>query len=88
MTWQWVRDNWDWIDKTFSGDKSYDEYPRYTAAILSTREQLDEYINFFGPMRSNIALSRVIEVGINEITNKIATIERDGEAVRKALLDL
>lgn len=88
MTWQWVRDNWDWIDKTFSGDKSYDEYPRYTAAILSTQKQLDEYITFFGPMQSNLALSRVIEIGINEITNKIATIERDGEAVRKALLDL
>lgn len=87
-TWQWIRDNWCWIDQTFSGDKSFDEYPRYVAATLTTPDQLDEYHNFFGPMQSNPALSRVIGMGIDEIKNRINIIECDGGPVHKALLDL
>jgi aminopeptidase N len=88
LTWQWIRDNWDWINQTFSGDKSYDEYPRYAATALITDEQLDEYRDFFTPMQSDPALSRVIEMGINEIKNRIDTIARDGKSVRNALLEI
>ncbi|HUC96595.1 MAG TPA: M1 family metallopeptidase, partial [Candidatus Saccharimonadales bacterium] len=70
-TWEWVRNNWDWINTTFGGDKSYDDYPRYTANALSTQKQLDEYIEFFGNLRSDPSLTRVIDMGINEITNRV-----------------
>jgi aminopeptidase N len=86
-TWQWVRDNWDWIDATFAGDKSYDDYPRYVANALSTQKYLDEYNEFFGPLKSDPALKRVIEMGINEMTMRIKLIERDSKSVRKVLLD-
>lgn len=86
-TWQWIRDNWNWINQTFSGDKSYDEYPRYVAATLSTVEQFNEYKQFFEPMLTNPALTRVITMGINEIKNRVDSIERDGETVRQALLN-
>jgi aminopeptidase N len=88
QTWQWIRDNWEWINKTFSGDKSLDEYPRYIATALSTPEQLDEYMEFFKPMQTNLALNRVIEIGINEIKNRIDMIERDSESVKNTLLNL
>ena len=88
ITWQWIQDNWKWIDKTFSGDKSYDEYPRYVAMTLATEKQYDEYCTFFEPMKSNQALKRIIEIGINEIRSKIDTIERDGQSVCNALLNL
>ena len=87
-TWKWLRDNWSWINITFSGDKSYDDFPRYAAAILSTTKQLREYESFFRPMLINPALTRVIEMGINEITNRIDLIKSDGKAVRKALSNL
>jgi aminopeptidase N len=87
-TWEWVRDNWDWINSTFGGDKSYDDYPRYCAMALSTKEQLDEYIKFFDALRSDPALTRVIDMGINEITNRVNLIEKNGKAVRSALLKL
>jgi aminopeptidase N len=88
QTWRWLCDNWDWIDSTFGGDKSYDDYPRYAAMALSSRKQLDEYIKFFKPKRSDPSLTRVIDMGINEITNRIKIIEKDAALVRKALLDL
>lgn len=88
QTWQWMRDNWQWIEKICKGDKSYDDYPKIAASSLRTNTQLDEYREFFTPKLSDPALSRVIEIGINEITNRISTIERDKEAVRKALLNL
>jgi aminopeptidase N len=87
-TWQWIRDNWDWINLTFGGDKSYDGYPQYAAMSLSTQPQLDEYLAFFGKLRSDPSLTRVIDMGINEITNRVSIIDRDAAVVRKALLDL
>lgn len=87
-TWQWLLDNWDWIETTFNGDKSYDMFPRYAATALSTREQLASYINFFGPKQAEPALARTIELGIKEIEGRIELLERDGEDVRSALLRL
>ena len=87
-TWQWVRDNWAWIEKLFSGDKSYDAYPRYIAAILTTRQQLAEYKAFFTPMIDQPALTRNIEVGMVELQHRVSLIESEASAVRQRLLDL
>lgn len=85
IAWQWVRDNWAWIKKTFGGDKSYDDYPRYSALGLVTRQQLEEYKAFFTPMQDEPALKRVIAMGISEIEGRVELIERDSAAVREAL---
>lgn len=88
LTWRWIRENWDWIIKTFKGDKNYDDYPRYAGSTLMSKVQLDEYIKFFGPKKSDPSLTRIIEMGINEITDKVNLLERDGESVRRELLNL
>jgi aminopeptidase N len=75
--WKWLRDNWSWIEKTFSGDKSYDSFPRYAASSFNTRKLLEEYQAFFGPMQDQPALSRNITMGIEELENRISWIERD-----------
>lgn len=88
LAWQWLQDNWSWVVKTFSGDKSYDDFPRYAASSLVTRQQLEEYRTFFGPMKDIAALSRVITMGISEIEGRVELIERDAPAVRSALAKL
>lgn len=88
QTWKWVRDNWDWIKNTFGGDKSYDDYPRYVAMALSTQKQLDEYLEFFDALRSDPSLTRVIDMGINEIKSRVNIIEKNSESVQKTLLNL
>lgn len=86
--WKWLRDNWAWIEKTFSGDKSYDDFPRYAASGLITRQQLDEYRDFFAPLKANPALTRVITMGTSELEGRVELIERDSDAVRAALREL
>lgn len=86
QTWQWIRDNWDWIEKTFKGDMGYDDYPRYAATSLSTKKQLAEYKEFFEPLRTVPELKRTIEMGINEIEARVELIERDKREVQEALL--
>lgn len=86
--WQWVKDNWDWIEKTYSGDKSFDDFPRYAATGLVTAEQLEDYKTFFTPKMEIPALKRVIQLGISEIGARVELIERDSQAVHQALADL
>ena len=85
--WKWLRDNWDWIEKTFAGDKSYDDYPRYAATGLMTARQLAEYEAFFGPLRMQKSLTRVIDMGISEIRARIELIDAEAADVRAVLLD-
>jgi aminopeptidase N len=88
LGWLWLKTNWDWIKSTFSGDKSYDDFPRIAANALITSEQLSDYKTFFAPMRSEPALTRVIDLGITEIESRVNLIERDQAAVKKALAEL
>ena len=88
LAWDWLRENWNWIEETFKGDKSYDDYPRYTASGLITRRQLEEYVAFFEKMRDIPSLTRVITMGISELEGRVQLIERDQQAVRAALGNL
>lgn len=84
-TWQWVQDNWQWIKDTFGGDKSYDDYPRYSATGLSTRAQLEEYKAFFEPRQGDPSLTRAIQLGVGEIEGRVELIERDQAGVIETL---
>jgi len=85
VTWQWLRDEWSWIETAYEGDKSYDYFPRYAASLLTTREQLDEYRTFFVPQRANAALTRTIDMGLLDLEGRIDLLERDAPAVIDAL---
>jgi len=86
--WQWTRNNWEWIAKTFKGDSHYDMLPRYIAGSLVTRAQFEEFKTFFAPLEKEIALARNIKIGYTELEGTVALIETDGPVVRQALLDL
>lgn len=68
--WQWLHDNWSWVEENYGDDKSYDRFPRYSAMVFSKPDQLKQYRFFFEP-RSNIALERPIKLGIEEIEGRI-----------------
>lgn len=87
-TWHWMKDNWDWIEKTFGGDKNYDDFAVYSASGVMTREMLADYKKFFTPLAGLPTFQRVVPMGISEIEGRLDVIERDGAAVRKALLEL
>lgn len=83
--WQWLKGNWDWIETTFKGDKSYDDFLRYAASALLTRAELDDFAAFTAPLRAEPALTRTIDLGLTEITARVELIERDAAAIKAAL---
>lgn len=86
-TWNWLVAHWDWVVETYAGDKSYDDFARYSAAALMTNQQLEAYRSFFEPKLNIPALTRTIELGIREVEGRIELLHRDGDAVRERLLD-
>jgi aminopeptidase N len=81
MAWDWLRDNWGWIEDTFREDKSYDYFPRYAASAFNTNELLEEYRAFFEPLKDQTMLTRNITIGIEELETRVAWLERDRNAV-------
>lgn len=88
LSWQWMKDNWSWIDETFSGDKSYDYFPQYSASGLVNSDQLNDYRKFFEPKKNIPALKRVIDLGIKDIESRVNLIKNDGQNVINALAEV
>ena len=86
FAWKWMRDNWQWIIEKFAGDKHYDTFPRNAALFLSTKTELAEYKEFFEPILKKPALSRIIELGINDIEGRVAIVEAQQTDVENALI--
>ncbi len=85
LAWKWLRENWKLIEDKFDGDKSYNDFPRYSGAILRTEKQLQEFKEFFEPLKNDPSLTRAIEMGEREIAGRIALIKRDKTAIDKFL---
>ena len=77
---EWLEGHWDFVKK-MSGDKSLDNYPRYMAGAIKTKEDFEKYKKFFEPMSDNPALARAIAMGENEIAARLKLIEADQDAV-------
>ncbi|HEV7454855.1 MAG TPA: M1 family metallopeptidase [Candidatus Saccharimonadales bacterium] len=81
LAWNWVRDNWKWIEKVFSRDKSFDYFPRYSASAFNTRKLFEEYKAFYEPLMHWTQLKRNVVMGIEELESRITWLERDVAAV-------
>jgi aminopeptidase N len=84
-TWHWLVENWGWIETTFAGDKSYDDFARYSASAFGTRAWLEQYKAFFADKRSIPALTRAIDLGIADIVVRAEWYDRDAAAVSQKL---
>ena len=88
LAWQWLVDDWQWIQENYGDDKSYDRFPRYAAMALSYPDQLQAYKKFFEP-KSNVALERPIKLGIEEgIEGRVQWRARNEAAVKDWLKNL
>ena len=85
IAWNWLKENWVWVEDTFGEDKSYDDFIRYAATALLTSNELDDFRQFFEPMENIPALTRTIKLGITEISARVELIERDKADVLSAL---
>ena len=85
IAWNWLKENWAWVEDAFGEDKSYDDFIRYAATTLLTTDELNDFRQFFEPMMDIPALTRTIKLGITEISARVELIKRDKEAVISAL---
>ena len=85
IAWNWLKENWAWVEGTFGEDKSYDDFIRYAATALLTPNELDDFRQFFEPMENIPALTRTIKLGITEIKARTELIEQDKADVLSAL---
>ena len=85
IAWNWLKENWAWVEEKFGEDKSYDDFIRYAATALLTPNELDDFRQFFEPMENIPALARTIKLGITEISARVELIERDKADVLSAL---
>ena len=85
IAWNWLKENWAWVEEKFGDDKSYDDFIRYAATALLTPNELNDFQQFFEPMMDIPALARTIKLGITEISARVELIKRDKEVVISAL---
>ena len=85
IAWNWLKENWAWVEEKFGDDKSYDDFIRYAATALLTTDELNDFRQFFEPMENIPALARTIRLGITEISARAELIERDKADVLSAL---
>lgn len=80
--WQWMVDNWAWLEDTYKNDKSYDYLPRYAASCVNTPEYAEKFHDLFDSKVDQPLLRRNIQLGAEEIATRIAWLQRDLAAVQ------
>lgn len=83
--WDWMRQEWQWLDKTVGGDMSFTAYISVVASTFDTPERLAEFKEFFDPKINVSGLTREIKMDTLVIENKVALIAKDKVAVNKAI---
>ena len=80
----WLTVHWEYVE-SLVGDKSIDNYPRYTANLVRTEKEFELWREFFEPMKDDSALARAIEVGENEIKARLGLIAKDKSVVQETI---
>ena len=83
--WDWIREDWDWLDKTVGGDMEFATFITVTAGVFHTPERLKEFKEFFEPKVNVPLLSREIKMDTKVIESKVNLIEAEKDAVNSAI---
>ncbi len=86
--WEWSCENWEWIKKALGGDMSFDRFVIYPANFFKTEEFLNKYKDFFEPQLSNMAISRCISMGVNQIEARVKLINKEKESVLEKIRNM
>ena len=85
--WQWMNDNWDWMQKNLGSDLSFSRMPLYAGRVYSDEKFLPVFKKFF-ETRTTIAFERPVNQAIETIEWQSAWKKRDLEAITKYLKSL
>lgn len=85
LAWDWIRDDWQWLDDTVGGDMEFTTFVALGAHQFRTPERLAEFKAFFEPKLNVPALAREIQLGISVITSRVALIAAQQADVQAAV---
>lgn len=86
--WQWLRDQWDWLNERLGGDMEFNRFITDTANAFHTIKQLNEFKEFFEPMIGQAGLTREIEMDIRIVRGRAGLVNAQKEAVNQAVAQL
>lgn len=81
---EWLVSNWETV-KRINGDKALDSYPTIIAKLARTKEEYEDYVEFFKPMENDSLMARAVKIGMNEIKARLELIEKNKKEVYKAI---
>ena len=83
-TWQWMKDNWEWLQKNLGTDLSFFRMPIYAGRAFSDSDFLPEFKAFFESHMSP-AFERPVKQAVETIEWQAAWKQRDLEPIKKFL---
>ena len=83
--WNWLRDEWQWLNDTVGGDMEFATFITVTAGVFHTPERLSEFKDFFEPKLNTPGLTREIKMDISVIESKVNLINKEQTAVNDAI---
>jgi len=85
FAWDWIRNNWSWLEKTVGGDMEFATYITVTSNMFHTPKRLQEFKAFFEPKVNTPGLTREIKMDTKVIETKVELIGKEKAAVNKAV---
>ena len=85
LAWDWIRNDWQWLEDTVGGDMEFPTFITVTAGIFKTPQRLAEFKEFFEPKINIPGLTREIQMDTKVIESRVALIENEKDAVNKAI---
>ncbi|WP_137625063.1 M1 family metallopeptidase [Lactiplantibacillus pingfangensis] len=83
--WDWIRNDWAWLEKTVGGDMEFTTYITVTAGVFRTAQRLAEFKAFFEPKLNTPGLTREITMDTKVIESRVSLIEAEQVAVNAAV---
>ena len=83
--WDWMRNNWNWLNDTVGGDMEFHTYVTVTANTFYTSQRFAEFKAFFEPKLQTPGLTREIQMDVKMIKSKVDLVEAEKQSVDNAI---
>ena len=80
----WLISHWGYVER-LTGDKSIEDYPRYTASLIRTPEEAQHFYAFFDSKTDHPTLARTLKIAHTDIDTRLRLIAADAPAVQAHL---
>lgn len=85
LAWNWIRDEWAWMEKTVGGDMEFATFITVISKVFKTQKRYDEFDSFFTDKESDMLLNREIKMDRKVIASRVDLIASEKDAVNAAV---